>query len=183
MSWPCSIYSMSVQHLHTGNNKRLTLPVSASVAAVLTVLLALHCVCRYDQVQLYDWSDPRYSGDTGLFTQLVWKSTTSLGCAAQLCPAGISNTPFASGALVICRYSPPGNVLGRFEANVLPIQLLDEAPPAPAPATVPPSAGILNSGYNFVSPGCLMSDGDEVFKMCMQHDGNVVLFHEQQAIW
>lgn len=49
--------------------------------------------------------------------QVLWKSTTSVGCAMQYCP---SVPGFGRGYFVQCDYSPPGNVLGQFAQNVLP---------------------------------------------------------------
>jgi len=51
----------------------------------------------------------------GHYTQLVWRATTSVGCAIQSCTA---NCPFSrcvngSWNLVVCDYSPPGNSGGR----------------------------------------------------------------------
>ena len=38
-------------------------------------------------------------------------------------------TPGTLDALVVCRYSPPGNVIGEFAANVLPASVIS-LPPA-----------------------------------------------------
>ena len=51
---------------------------------------------------------------TGHYTQLVWSSTTRLGCGVTHCT---TNSPFPrlpAWDFVVCRYSPPGNVAGRF---------------------------------------------------------------------
>ncbi|KAI8469403.1 MAG: CAP domain-containing protein [Monoraphidium minutum] len=49
--------------------------------------------------------------DVSHFTQIVWKGSTQLGCG------------FASGCkMLVCRYSPPGNMIGSFGANVSPAQ-------------------------------------------------------------
>lgn len=69
----------------------------------------------YDEVALYDFNDPGKPdfSDIGHFTQLVWKESTELGCARAICP-GDANSPFDSDGEwinVVCRYSPPGNVL------------------------------------------------------------------------
>jgi hypothetical protein len=104
-----------------------------------------------------------------------------MGCVVQVCAGGIANTPFSAGTLVICRYSPPGNVLGRFDSNVLPIPQLP-APPASVPPASPSPGGTLPAGHSYVSPGCLVSVG-EAYWLCMQNDGNVVLFQNKQPIW
>lgn len=70
----------------------------------------------YDEVALYSYSNPGYSPATGHFTQLVWASTTKIGCGRQTCGAGSASPGF----LVFCEYSVAGNVLGQFEENVLP---------------------------------------------------------------
>lgn len=44
------------------------------------------------------------------FTQLVWKGTTSVGCGTACC----GGQPH-----FVCRFYPPGNEPGKFEANVL----------------------------------------------------------------
>jgi hypothetical protein len=50
----------------------------------------------------------------GHYTQLVWRTTTSVGCAAKVCN---DNSPFGSQYpnwyLVVCDYSPPGNYAGQ----------------------------------------------------------------------
>jgi pathogenesis-related protein 1 len=48
----------------------------------------------------------------GHYTQVVWRGTTSIGCASKVCTTG---SPFGSGAwqLVVCDYDPPGNFVGQ----------------------------------------------------------------------
>ena len=46
-----------------------------------------------------NWSDVSH------YTQLIWKGTTRIGCAIQ--PAG-------NWEYLICRYSPPGNIDGKY---------------------------------------------------------------------
>ena len=65
------------------------------------------------EVKLYDFANPGFSGGTGHFTQLVWKSTTKLGCAS-------SQASESGNWYVVCNYEKPGNMLGDFENNVLP---------------------------------------------------------------
>jgi uncharacterized protein YkwD len=47
------------------------------------------------------------------FTQVVWKSSTSVGCAWKDCSA--ENW----GRYIVCEYDPPGNVIGYEAQNVL----------------------------------------------------------------
>jgi len=72
----------------------------------------------YDEVKLYNYNNPGFSMATGHFTQVVWKGTTHVGCAAYACRNGVKNFNWPRGTMVVCRYSPPGNVQGRFKQNV-----------------------------------------------------------------
>ena len=45
------------------------------------------------------------------YMQVVWLTTTSVGCGSELC---------AGAVLFSCNYWPPGNYLGEFQQNVLP---------------------------------------------------------------
>ncbi|KAH9982517.1 hypothetical protein BGW80DRAFT_1453395 [Lactifluus volemus] len=64
-----------------------------------------------DEVVDYDPKNPVYSH----FTQMVWKSTTQLGCAVQTCNGIIGSGP---ANYYVCEYNPPGNVEGEFGDNV-----------------------------------------------------------------
>jgi uncharacterized protein YkwD len=56
----------------------------------------------------------------GHFSQIVWKSTTTVGCATQYCPGGLANTGGGvSPYFTVCNYGPPGNFGGQYGANVL----------------------------------------------------------------
>ncbi|RYP93149.1 hypothetical protein DL770_000723 [Monosporascus sp. CRB-9-2] len=54
----------------------------------------------------------------GHLTQLVWKSSTRLGCAVQFCPRGSMSSDMDAWYMV-CNYGPPGNVGGAYATNVL----------------------------------------------------------------
>ncbi|CAN0926733.1 Pathogenesis-related protein PR-1 [Linum grandiflorum] len=57
-----------------------------------------------EENQFYDFGSNRCLNQQpcGHFTQLIWKSTTQLGCSRVRCYGG-------KGFLYICAYSPPGN--------------------------------------------------------------------------
>ena len=64
----------------------------------------------YGEISQYNYGRPGFSAATGHFTQVVWKDTTEVGCGSARDSRG--------GTYVVCNYSPPGNVQGRFPANV-----------------------------------------------------------------
>ncbi|KAK6365455.1 hypothetical protein LTS17_011174 [Exophiala oligosperma] len=51
-------------------------------------------------------------GAWGHFSQIVWKGTTSVGCATQVCPTlqGATFTQY----FTVCNYYPPGNIGGAY---------------------------------------------------------------------
>lgn len=58
----------------------------------------------------YKFNDPGFSEETGHFTQLVWKTTTTVGCGRKLCGT--------RGWFVVCEYWPRGNVGGEYAKEV-----------------------------------------------------------------
>jgi len=65
-----------------------------------------------NEASQYDPSNPVPSH----YTQMVWKSTTQLGCAVANCEyMAIFGGP---AKFYVCEYSPPGNVIGEFAQNV-----------------------------------------------------------------
>ncbi|MBL8914968.1 MAG: hypothetical protein JNM17_29955 [Archangium sp.] len=49
----------------------------------------------------------------GHYTQIVWRATTGIGCASQMCTTG---SPFSSSinwVFVVCNYVPAGNIVGQ----------------------------------------------------------------------
>ena len=67
----------------------------------------------YKEIKLYNFNQPGFSMSTGHFTQVVWKGSQKLGLGYAL--TGDGKTLY-----VVAQYSPPGNIRGQFEQNVLP---------------------------------------------------------------
>jgi len=65
----------------------------------------------YSEKDAYDFGAGGFSMRTGHFTQLVWRDSRRLGCAAASC---------GDLRVWVCNYDPPGNMQGDFERNVLP---------------------------------------------------------------
>merc|ERR1719471_810352 len=66
-------------------------------------------VMWYDEIELTENGEgfvTEFSGQTGHYTQVVWKASTSLGCGGN-------------NGLIVCQYGPSGNYYGQFEENVL----------------------------------------------------------------
>ncbi|RGP73352.1 hypothetical protein FLONG3_6388 [Fusarium longipes] len=64
-----------------------------------------------DERDKYDFDDAEFDEETGHFTQLVWKDTTTVGCGRKLCGE--------KGWYLVCEYWPRGNVEGQFEEEVV----------------------------------------------------------------
>lgn len=74
-----------------------------------------------DEVGLYDWAAATYADAWGHFTAIVWKSTTAVGCGKAWCVNMPIGPQSWTGYYYVCNYSPPGNMIGAFRENVLPV--------------------------------------------------------------
>jgi uncharacterized protein YkwD len=97
------------KHSHAGYGENLAAGYRTVSAAILS---------WYAEGERYSYQRPGFTPGLGHFTQLVWKSSTKLGCGMAACN-GKHGTP---GNFLVCEYSPAGNVVnpGYFKANVLP---------------------------------------------------------------
>lgn len=86
----------------------------------------------YNEISLYDFSNPRFSDATGHFTCLVWASSTKFGI-------GISVNQTTGQAYICFNSYLPGNIVGEFEKNVLQLESSIPVPaPVPEPIPIPP---------------------------------------------
>ena len=64
----------------------------------------------YDEIKYYNYNAPGFSLATGHFTQVVWKSSKSIGVGVA---KGLGGTTY-----VVVNYYPQGNYQGQFSAKV-----------------------------------------------------------------
>jgi len=68
----------------------------------------------YAEIALYDFSKPGFSETTGHFTCLVWLASTKFAISVSIDAA-------STEAYIVMNTSPPGNYVGDFAQNVLPL--------------------------------------------------------------
>ena len=94
----------------------------------IVTLIKMSIDAWYNEISAYDFKNPGFSEATGHFTCLVWISSTDFGI-------GISIDNKTQKAIISMNTSPPGNVIGKFQQNVLPT--ISEPVPSPVPSPVP----------------------------------------------
>jgi hypothetical protein len=93
-----------------------------------------------------------YPNVYGHYTQMVWQSTTQIGCGAAKQTIGANTWD-----LLVCRYSPGGNWIGQLPYNPQPAAAMGEeettlgAPPADQ-AQAPPADQAQAPGQEFMEP-------------------------------
>lgn len=90
------------EHNNSGYGENLAQSSSPNVSAMINDW--------YSEISAYDFASGTGNG-TGHFTQVVWKSTTQVGCGIAQC---------SDGAILVCNYSPAGNLQGAYVENVPP---------------------------------------------------------------
>lgn len=62
----------------------------------------------------YNYAANTCSGVCGHYTQMVWRTTTAVGCGLRQCTTNSPfPPPFTNWTLVVCNYNPPGNFTGQ----------------------------------------------------------------------
>ncbi|XP_028313707.1 Golgi-associated plant pathogenesis-related protein 1-like isoform X2 [Gouania willdenowi] len=99
-----------LEHSSTGNGENVFF-MSSSSGLKLTGKEAVNS--WYNEVKDYNFSRPGFQGNTGHFTQVVWKASTELG---------VGMATDGKEAFVVGQYHPAGNISnpGFFEDNVFP---------------------------------------------------------------
>ena len=86
----------------------------------------------YNEITLYDFTNPGYKQGTGHFTCLVWKSSTKFGMGFSIDPSNNNKVDITFNT------EPPGNYQGQFAQNVLAPTGTTPAPvPTPTPSPTP----------------------------------------------
>ncbi|EGD91673.1 hypothetical protein H112_00779 [Trichophyton rubrum D6] len=89
-----------------------------SVASLLTQQMYNEEVVLFDGN--YGNNNPSNFHAWGHFTQMVWVGTTHVGCFTAHCSNLGGQGSGGDAYYTVCNYSPPGNVLGQYAANVKP---------------------------------------------------------------
>uniref|UniRef100_A0A6C0I3K8 SCP domain-containing protein n=1 Tax=viral metagenome TaxID=1070528 RepID=A0A6C0I3K8_9ZZZZ len=84
----------------------------------------------YAEVSAYDFTKPGFSTATGHFTCLVWFNSTQFAI-------GLSINSATNAVNIVMNTSPPGNYLGQFQQNVLPLLNYPSPGPTPSPGPIP----------------------------------------------
>ena len=86
----------------------------------------------HNEMSRYNYtSGTSNGGEVGHFTQVVWRSTTAIGCAVN---TDCDVMPFLGGTkrtVVVCHYDPPGNYVGATLQQVGEVALSNGACPGP----------------------------------------------------
>jgi hypothetical protein len=104
-----------------------TSPLSPGSVTPTNDILSNAISSWYNTINQYDFSNPQFDSKTGHATQLLWKSTTNVGCFVSLCKSQSTSRLIVTFSaeefffFAVCSFSPPGNVKGMFEENILPI--------------------------------------------------------------
>ncbi|WPB08118.1 uncharacterized protein RHO25_012782 [Cercospora beticola] len=70
-----------------------------------------------NEEEKYNYKKGKFTEETGHFSQLVWRNTTSIGCAEVECDT--DGDKGVQGKYLVCEYNPAGNVQGQFKYNVM----------------------------------------------------------------
>ncbi|KAK5739876.1 hypothetical protein LTR17_004972 [Elasticomyces elasticus] len=115
------VYAHDVEKNGGGYGQNIAAGVeSNNISAIITDLFYNGEVGWYDNLYGQAQPDMTHFESWGHFSQIVWKSTTKVGCATQHCPGGLANVGSdVSPYFTVCNYSPPGNYANEYGTNVI----------------------------------------------------------------
>lgn len=141
LSWDDNIYGTSQswsgnlesQHLmqHSGNSaygENLAFFQGYGTEPIALIKKAIDA--WYAEIALYDFSKLGFGESTGHFTCLVWVASTRFAI-------GISVSSANNEAYIVMNTSPPGNYIGQFAQNVLPLTPGTQTSPTGSNVAVP----------------------------------------------
>eukprot|EP00158_Paraphelidium_tribonemae_P010080 Partr_v1_DN31787_c0_g1_i1_m16322 putative GLI pathogenesis-related 2 len=111
-----NLEAMAVSHAtscdsrHSGGDSWATVPYNSGIRNAGKNVAARW----YSENQAYHNG---YSRESGHFTQMVWKNTKEIGCAAGFCKV-VLGTAIKNSYFIVCHYYPAGNVVEQFRENV-----------------------------------------------------------------
>jgi hypothetical protein len=101
------VYEHNVNRGNRGENIAADAPPGGLTVTQVVALWA-------GEAAFYDYATNTCAAgeDCGHYTQIVWRSTTAVGCGMATCTTG---SPFGSGSwdFWVCDYEPPGNFVGQ----------------------------------------------------------------------
>ena len=105
--WASSLRDQGCKFGHSGGQYGENLAAGTTGAMPPSAVVAMW----YDEVKGYSFKQPGFSMQTGHFTQVVWRSTSQVGCAMAQCKGN---------DIWVCEYDGPGNWEGQYREQVLP---------------------------------------------------------------
>jgi len=105
--WANSLRDQGCKFGHSGGQYGENLAAGTTGAMPPSAVVAMW----YDEVKGYSFKQPGFSMQTGHFTQVVWRSTSQVGCAMAQCKGN---------DIWVCEYDSPGNWEGQYKEQVLP---------------------------------------------------------------
>lgn len=105
--WANSLRDQGCKFGHSGGQYGENLAAGTTGAMPPSAVVAMW----YDEVKGYSFKQPGFSMQTGHFTQVVWRSTSQVGCAMAQCKGN---------DIWVCEYDGPGNWEGQYREQVLP---------------------------------------------------------------
>ncbi|KAK7505355.1 hypothetical protein BaRGS_00003517 [Batillaria attramentaria] len=122
MSWDASAAAVAQAHAdkcvfsHNSDRGNLGENIYAASGTYDSASTAVNAVTNwYNEVSDYTYADNSCSKVCGHYTQVVWATSSGLGCGIATCqPLDLDDgTTWPTGTIVVCNYSPPGNYRGQ----------------------------------------------------------------------